>query len=207
MPKMVEHEGKEEEMYSAEEVAAAAEARAKEEAAKVAAAKDTEIEGLKRINVEKTDNFKKFNEMTEEERKAYDANTLNLIKRGDQLADELASEKKVREEREKADREHMKTSTLKNIHAGSEEVKTKVEKHYAELSGMPETTQEEVNARAVAAARLAGITIDERNPLYQTFAGEAPKHTEKSEYIETPEGKEAARLAREAMGLPAEPKQ
>ncbi len=206
MSEKVEKDGVEIEMFSAEEVAAAAEARAKEEADKVAAAKDVEIENLRKVNAEKTENFKKYNEMTEEEKKAYDANTINLIRRGDKLEEDLAGERKIREEREKNDRENMKNTTLKQIHGGSEEVKANVDKHYAALAGMPETTQEEVNARAVAAARLAGIVIDQRNPLYQTFSGQAPEYKEKTEYTETAEGKEAARLAREAMGLPAEPK-
>ena len=195
-------EGKEVDVFTQEEV----EARAKEEADKVAATKDAEIEHWKKVGAEKTENFKKYNEMTTEEKAAYDANTTNLLRRGDALEEELGSVKKTLAEKEQAEKDYLKNSTLKKIHADVPDVKEKVEKEYAILAGMPETTPEEVTARALAAAKLAGVTIDQRNPLYISIAGEAPNHKQSEQYTETPEGKEAARLAREAMGLP-EPKQ
>ncbi len=198
-------EGKEIDVFTAEEVEAAAKAREDAAIAKVAAEKDAEIEKYKKVSAEKTENFKKYNEMTEEEKKAYDANTVNLIKRGDQQAEKITELETKLSDKEEKEKTSNKNSALKSLHGDIPEVKTKVEEKYALLSGMPETTPEEINARAVAAAQLAGIQIDQRNPLFQSVHGEPPIYKEKTEYAETPEGKEALRLVREATGLP-EPK-
>lgn len=185
-------------VYTQEEV----EAQATERANKIAAGKDAEIEKLKRVNAEKTENFRKYNEMTEEERAAHSSNELTLIQRSDKLEAELAAEKAARLEREQKEADRVKSSALKTFHNDSPEVKEKLETSYAALAGMPESTPEEITARAQAAARLAGFSIDSRNPLYQSVSGDAPVYKETKNFTDTPEGREAADLSRQALGLP-----
>lgn len=182
----IEHDGKEIEVYTAEEVAQ----------------KEAEIERLNRLVSEKTENFKKYNEMTKEEREMYDENTLNLIQRNDKLAEEVGGLKETLAQKEARERASAKEGVLKSIHHGVDDVKSKIEEKYAILAGMPEETPEQIQARAIEAAKLAGIAIDTRNPLYVPFTGEAPIYKEKNDYTETAEGKEAADLARQALGLP-----
>jgi len=203
--KIEDDDGNEVEYYSADEVAA----KAKEEADRVAAenqAKIADLEAekvrLEKLNAERGENFKRYNEMTEEERKNFDANTINLIKRGDELQSKLEEVTKKLTEKEQRELESGKTNALKMYHGGNPELETKVKSQYDILSGMPETTPEEIAARAQAAARLAGISVDSANPLYQPMHGEAPNYQPKKEYTDTPEGKEALDLARQAMGLP-----
>lgn len=191
-------DGTEVTLYTEEEVSA----KAKEAADATAAEKDAEITRLAKVSAEKTENFRRYNEMTEEEKKAYDANTVSLMKRGDQLEDDLKKEREIREAREVADRDRTKNTALKGFHAGSEDAKKTIEEKYALLSGMPEGTPEEIQARATEAAKLAGISVDSRNPLYVSIHGEAPQYKANKEYVETPEGKEDLAAVRAAMGLP-----
>lgn len=183
---------------------------AKNEAVTAAtAAKEEEFKKLsedlakaQKLVVDKTENFKKFRDLTEDEKKTYDTNTLEMMKRADKLEEDLTTERTTREGREKADRDANKTKALASIHMDKADVKKIVEDNYAVLAGMPETTVEEINARAAAAARMGGIVLDTANPLYQTFTGEAPQYDPNKQYVDTPQGKEASDLVRQAMGLP-----
>lgn len=162
----------------------------------------TDLAEAQRVNAERAGNFTAYSKMTEEEKKVYDANTTNLLKREEALQTELATMKETITQKELKERELGKTTAMKNIHQGDEATKKKVEDAYGALAGMPETTQEEINARVVAASRVAGIVIDQRNPLYIPVEGEAPKYDPAKEYVETPEGSTAADMVRNAMGLP-----
>lgn len=199
MSEKIDKDGVEVEVFTADEVAAAA----KVEADRVAAEKDTEIEKWKKVSTEKTENFRKYNEMTQEERDAHSANELELIKRNDKIEEDLKAEREARITREKTDNDRTKNNALKSFHNDLPEVKTKLEEKYALLAGMPETTPEEISARATEAAKLAGISVDSRNPIYSSIHGEPPVYKEKTEYVETPEGKEAADLTRQALNIPA----
>lgn len=204
----IEKEGEEIEVFTADEVTAKANEAveaAKAEATTALQAKEAELAEARKLLAEKNDNFQKYNEMTEEQKKAFDANTTNLLKRIDAATTEVETLKKTLSDKEVRERDSAKTGALSSFHGGKEDVKKVLEEKYALLAAMPETTQEEINARATAAARLAGISIDSRNPLYSPINGEAPRYKDTKEYVETPEGKEAAQLVRQAMGLP-EPK-
>lgn len=161
----------------------------------------TELADLKRINAERSNDFKSFSKMTEEEKKVYDANTINLLKREEALSNTVSDLTSKLTEKEKRENESAKTHALSSIHHGDEKSKTTLEEKYALLTGMPETTPEEISARAKEAAKLAGIQIDPRNPLYSPINGEAPQYKPKEEFVETPKGAQAAALAREALGL------
>lgn len=164
--------------------------------------KEAELAEMKRLNAERGENFTQYSKMTEEQKKAFDANTTNLLKREEALLTEVDSLKTTISKKEETERSASKNGALAAIHGGKEDVKKNLEEQYALLTGMPETTQEEINARASAAARLAGIQIDPRNPLYVPMNGEAPKYKENKEFVETPEGTQAADMVRGAMGLP-----
>lgn len=205
MPQIIESDdGKEIEVFTQEEVKAQAEtavAAAKAEADTVIKAKEEEIEKFKKVSAEKTENFRKYNEMTEEERKAHSENEIIQIRRGDKLEEELGNVKKSLEDKETKEKEYTKTSVLKGYHGDKEDIKKSLEEKYSMLAGMPESTPDEIKARANAAATLAGISIDSRNPLYSSFSGEAPQYKEKTDYVESAEGKVAADLVRQSMGL------
>lgn len=190
--------GNEIELFTAAEL----EEQKQAEVARVAAEKDAEIERLKKVSSEKTENFRKYNEMTEEERKSYDANTTNLLIRGDHLEEQVTTLTKTLAEKEERERLNDKTNALAGFHGGSEEVKKTLEEKYALLAAMPETSPQEIFARATEAAKLAGISVDSRNPIYQTVHGAPPVFKERTDFTDTNEGKAAADVVREAMGLP-----
>lgn len=164
--------------------------------------KDAEILRLNKVSAEKTDNFRKYNEMTEEERKAHTENEIIQIRRNDKLEEELGGVKKTLEEKEIRERDYAKTSVLKAFHGDKEEVKKVIEEKYAILSGMPETTPDEIRARATEAAKLAGINVNSQpNPLYQGFSGASPEYKEKTQFVETAEGEAAAQMVRDSLGI------
>lgn len=147
------------------------------------AAKDQEIADAKKLADEKTDNFKQFNEKlgkTDEE--------LTRVKT--QLAD-----------KEKLEKESAKTSTAARFHGNNDEIKGKLETNYAALAGMPESTPEEISARMEAAAKLAGISVESRNPLYTPAYGEAPREkapgAKEDEFLKSEKGI----AAQKAMGF------
>lgn len=162
----------------------------------------TQLAEANRINAERGDNFTAYSKMTEEQKKAFDANTTVLLKREEQLLSEVELLKTNLSEKETRERDGVKNNAMLSLHAGDEATKTKLEDAYKNLAGMPESTQEEINKRVSAAARVAGIVIDNRNPLYMTPNGEAPKSGANKEYVDTNEGSQAAAMVREAMGMP-----
>lgn len=154
------------------------------------AAKDAEIERLNVLNGEKTENFKKVNEKTE--KLEGDVNKLT----------ETLAQKETRE------RESAKTVNGVRYHGNNEDLKKKVEDNYALLSGMPETTPEEIAARMTQAAVLSGINVAPLNPLNQPFSGEAPRikpedaKAKEDEFLKSEKGQAALK----AMGMEDEVK-
>lgn len=169
------------------------------------ATKETELVQANKLLAERGENFKSFSKLTEEDKKNYDANTLNLLRVVETLETEITSTKTQLSDKTEKERTSAKTNALNLIHQGDADTKKKLEDEYALLTGMPETTPEEINARAKKAATLAGIQIDPRNPLYTSVNGEAPKVPDNKNYVETPEGAQAAEMVRSAMGI-TEPK-
>lgn len=78
-------------------------------------------------------------------------------------------------EKEKNELQSIKDSALGKFHGGKENLKTELEASYAKLAGMPEKTAQEIAERSEMAAKLAGFSVDSRNPLYTGMSGEAPK--------------------------------
>lgn len=198
-------DGVEIEVFTADEVKAATEA-GKKELEGVVETKEKELADLKKLNVERANNFSRYSKMSEDEKKAYDANTTELLKRDEEKAIELDQIKAKLAEKEVTERDFTKTNALKSIYGDKEDIKKTLEENYAILAGMPETNETEINARVAKAAKLAGITLDTRNPLFASMTGEAPQHKDNKSYVETPDGKTASDLVRERMGLKAEDK-
>ncbi len=148
------------------------------------AAKDAEIERLKTLSEEKTNNFKQVNEKT------------------DKLETELTSVKTTLDQKIAAEKESAKTNSGMRYHGNKEDLKAKVESNYAILSGMPEGTPEEISARMEAAARLSGINVESRgpSPLNIPIDGDAPKQNSREkedEFLKSEKGV----AAQKAMGF------
>jgi uncharacterized coiled-coil protein SlyX len=117
-------------------------------------------------------------------------------------------------DKEKQEKINMKNSAFEKWHGGKEDLKTGIENAYAKLAGMPESTLEEVALRANEAAKLAGFSVDSRNPLYSGMSGEAPRPRVASESTEAKEAEffasDRGQAALKAAGLsnpvkPADP--
>lgn len=163
-------------------------------------AKGQEVENLKRVNAEKTMNFQKYNELTEEQKKAYNQNEVELLRRGDLLEEKLTQTTQELEAMKNQSKAEKKASVMRSIHQGNAELEKVLDENYNKLN-MPDGTPEEIAARARAAAALSGITVDPRNPLFIPIDGEAPTFKEGKEYVDTPEGNTAADMVRGAMGI------
>jgi len=153
-------------------------------------AKEEEIEKFKKINAERGENFKRLSEMTEAEKAARSANEIEFLKRMDE----------EREQREKLEKELMEyknnqiNSTKENIfqkfHKGDATIKQAIEEKY-NIINLPDSTPQEMEVRMMEAAKLAGVQIQQQNPIYTHMSGEAPQYNDSKEYVETPEGKTA----------------
>lgn len=163
--------------------------------------KEAELTELQKLNATRGEDFKAYSKMSEEEKRVFDANTTNLLKNEEKLRTEITDLSTKLSDREKRDSETAKNTTLATIHLNNAETKKVLEEKYALLSAMPETTPQEIAARANEAAKLAGIVIDPRNPLYTQITGEAPNYKTNAEYVDSPEGKTALEMARAAMGV------
>lgn len=162
----------------------------------------TKLQDLEKLNATRGEDFKAYSKMSEEEKKVYDANTTNLLKNEELLRNQITDLTGKLTDKEKRENDSAKNNALSSIHRGNEDTKKTLEEKYALLSGMPETTAEEIAARAKEAAKLAGIQIDPRNPLYTGVNGESPVYKPKGEFVETPKGDAAVQAVRDAMGLP-----
>ena len=191
MPMMIEHPetGEEMEVYTPDEI--------KQYEESVAAAQQ-EIENLKTVSAEKTENFKRYKEMTSEEKEALTANQIELLRRDEQLEQELSQLKEQLQAKETGELERNKKNILEKFHRGDEALKETLESNWNMLN-VEGSDIDSLSKRAELAARMAGIEISNANPLRQTFSGEAPKAPSAENEAKMTE---AEGLARKAMGLP-----
>lgn len=162
-------EGEEEVLYTQDELAQE-QARASE--------LESEVEKLKRLNDEKTKNFRKLNQMTEEERANLSQTEVEIKRQLEQLQEEKEALVKNLQDRDLAQTLTVKGNLFKNIAGDDEETNKKLQKAY-DLINLPETTPEEISARVVAAANMARIEIStndnhSNSPLSAFWAGDAP---------------------------------
>lgn len=112
---------------------------------------------------------------------------------------ELEGVKKTLAEKETAEKNHARESSFAK-YGDTDEIKTALNDNYSKLAGMPETTPAEIQARAEMAAKMAGFTLNSRNPLYVNPLGEAPKPKQsdaKDEFMQSEKGQAALK----AMGI------
>jgi hypothetical protein len=191
--KIENDEGKEIEVFTAEEVAArekaAGEAVGKTEGEKNAALQ-AELEKARRVLSEKTDNFKKLHEMTEEEKSKMSAAQIESAKRmeaaetrASALEEEIKKDKTTRSDkaREKA---------LARYSGTDEKVKEKLVENY-KLINLPEGDEDEINRKVEAAWNMMGVGKPKVNPLNQSWQGDAPNKGSSENFAESERGKAA----------------
>ena len=179
-----ENEGQEIEVFTAEEMNAQ---KAEAESARA------EADRLQKVSAEKTENFKKLNEMTEQERASLSAEKIENLKRMEAAeAKASALEQKMNEENEKRVT-NTKEEILARYHGGNAELKKVLEDNYnlIQLEGNDTAT---IQQRAdLAVSMEIGKNNANRNPLTAVVSGGAPAFREKgaTNFTETDKGKAA----------------
>lgn len=137
------------------------------------------LEEQKKISEEKTGNFKQFNEKT--------------VK----LEDELNSLRTVLNEKEIREKTSFKEIGFEKIARGNEDLKKILQEKY-DLLSMPDSTQQDIDARIKSAAMLAGVNTNVVNPLNINPVGEAPNNSQHSDdFLKSEKGQAALK----AMGI------
>lgn len=131
----------------------------------------TEAEKYKKVSAEKTENFKKLRDMTEEERSALNANQIELIRRNETVEEQLEALKTQLSEREQEKLSSAKKEVLSRYANGDEEIQKELEEKW-DLINIPES-ETTIEQRAELVAKLVGVNT--KNPLNKSFNGEAPK--------------------------------
>lgn len=191
---------KEIEVFTADEMAiqtaAATEAKTAAETARA------EAEKLKVVVAEKTNNFKKLNEMTDAERTALGAEKLEAIKRFEAaearataLEESINSDKKARVESDTA-------SALAKYHGGDEKLKAALEENF-KIINLEGTDKETIEKRAKLAADMYKGQTGRANPLMASMSGGSPGHQEKSKTEEFLGSDKAAEAMKRMGDAPA----
>lgn len=180
-----DNEGQEIEVFTAAELA-------EKETALVAA--NAEVEKLKGLNAEKTENFRKLHEMTEDEKSKFSAKEIENMARVE------AAENKVKELTDQISGDTQKRITtdtenaLKKYHGGDETLKKALEENF-KMINLEGNDTETIQKRAeMAAAMEIGKNNANRNPLMASMGGGAPQQREKGrtdEFLGSDRGKAA----------------
>lgn len=180
-----DNEGQEIEVFSAAELA--------EKDNELILAKQ-EVEKLKIVSAEKTENFKRLNDMTEVERNALSAEKIENIKRAEAAEDRV---KKLEDQISGDTEKRITTDTenaLKKFHGGDETLKKALEENF-KIIQLEGNDTETINKRAeMAAAMEIGKNNANRNPLMASMGGGAPQIREKGrtdEFLGSDRGKAA----------------
>lgn len=194
MAKEIENDdGTKETYYSPAEVAAREEAKAAEiSAAKDAeiAAKQAEIDRVNAIHGAQAENFKKYKDMTEEEKGKLSASETAERIRADKLQEDLEALKGTIDADKQATAAAAKEAIIKQYCGENKELREKFEKN------MGIVQVENLEERAAAAATLTGIARPgQMNPLHAPLMGDAPafkkEQDEKKQFLESDKGKAA----------------
>lgn len=186
----VEIDGVEQEVFTAEEMAA------KEKEAEDARAESAKH---KRVADEQTQNFKRFHDMTEEEKQGFSEKELQLkIQLDKEATAREALEKDIKDRHDK-EFASLKEKTLASWHRGDAELQKKLEENWL-LVNVEGTDENAVTTRARLAARMSGINTDKPNPIVQHFSGDAPALSEKNRK-ETFLGSDRAKAAMRRIGM------
>lgn len=169
------------------------------------AAKDVEIatakaeaDALRKVSSEKTENFKKLNELTAEEKGALSAEKIEAMARAEAAEAKLAGlEEKYNtdtQNRIKTDKE----TALAKFHGGNTDLKKVLEDNY-ELINITGTDTESINQRAQKAVEMYNGSVGRQSPLTASYSGGAPVHkdaTRTEDFLKSDKAKSALK----AMG-------
>lgn len=183
-------DGEEVTLYTPEEMEAANAEKARLEA---------EYAELQKVSREKTDNFKKLNQMTEQEKEQFTARELENRAMIEKLMEENEQLKTNLTEKEKNEIETNRNKVISEIVGNNEELKTKFLEKYS-IVNIEEKDIDSMRMRAVAAAKLAGIEMPDHgfNPTQQMWNGDAPRPLkgDTQSFLQS----DRAKAALEAMG-------
>lgn len=159
-------DGNEETFYSVEEVEQINQAKALLEA---------ENAELKTVNKEKTENFRKLNTMTEEERSQFTAKELENRQMLEKLQEENENLKSNLTQKQQSEIDNARNDIIKKYTGDNEELKNKFLEQY-QFVNIPETDSNSIAKRAEMTARLAGIEIPSTYDFTQAdWSGDAPR--------------------------------
>ncbi len=188
--KHTNEEGEEIDVFTAEEVAS--QLKEKDEAlAKTTA----EIENLRKVSAEKTENFKKLNEMTEVEKSKLTAQQIEDRKRIEAAESEVT---KLREEKNSDTQTRIKNDTesaLFKYHGGDEKLKAELEKCF-KLVALEGNDTATIQERARLAKNMYVGQTGQSNPLFSSMHGDAPRTQQKNktdEFLKSDKAQEALR--------------
>lgn len=184
-----DNEGQEIEVFTPAEI----EARDKVKDDELAQARE-DAEKYKILSDEKTQNFKRLNEMTVEEKAALSADKIAAIQRAEAAEDRV----KALEEAHSTDTQNrIKTDTekaLEKYHGGNEKLKEALEANF-KMINIEGTDTASIEERArLAASMEMGKNNDNHEPLMSAMrGGEAPKPRDKEgkSFAEGDKGKKA----------------
>lgn len=163
-----------------------------------------EVADLKRVSAEKTENFKKLNEMTEVERASFTAKEIEAMKRVEAAeAKATALETKYNEDTQA----RIKTDTekaLERYHGGDPKLKAELEKNF-NLINLPGTDTSTIQERARLAATMTAGSSGRPNPLMSPMNGSGPRTVDRSKTEEFLKS-DKAKTAFEMMGMTSDGK-
>lgn len=193
MPIKVEHEDKEIEAYTTEEVEQqkqAAIASAQGEWETKHKTLEEELAKERKFRAEQTQNFKLLRDMTEEEKAKLTAEQIESRKIAEQATQEVQSLRASIDAERKANEDAKRESLIESFTGGNAELRAKLE---AEL---PNVAIEDVEKKMIAAAKLAGLYGERSNPIRSGIHGAPPTgfaqaSDDKKIFFESGKGKDA----------------
>lgn len=165
------------------------------EAGEALTASQEALEKAGKVSAQKTENFKRLNEMTEDERAALKANEVSLFKQNEMLEDKLNTMESKLDEDAKTSLQGKKDALLKKYHNGDEDSKKLLEQNW-DLVSLEGVDNDTLAKRAELAASMSKISIENISPLNASIEGSAPNLTQVKEGEQKVEqGMEALRVA------------
>lgn len=184
------------EVYTPEEITAISQERDTALAEKQKA--DEALQSLQRHHDDQAGNFKRYKDMSEEEKGKLTDAQVNAMRAAEAAEDRAAKAEAAVNEFRKAESDREKNAILEKYSGGDKELRGKLEEKFDSISGL-----EDMDERARAAAAILGINVGYQggfNPLTQAFNGQppsAPKEKgEKEEFLKS----DRAQAAIEAAG-------
>lgn len=188
------NEGQEIEVFTSEEMASHVTEKLtplQEEAKKAR----EEADNYKRVAAEQTQNFKKLNEMSADEKAQLTASQIEAIKRAEKAEADIAEIKNQSAEETKKRVAKDTEDALFKYHGGDAKLKEEIEKMF-KLVAMPGDDTATIQERARLASSMYNGSTGRANPLTQPMNGGSPAHIEKSkkeEFFASDKAKEAER--------------